>query len=92
MAAQAAVQPGAGNLGTQKLTRDRQQVIQRQQQGLAQVNHHRFLAGSQGRLQAVRGVRPVLHIGAPLPFVDGQLGHPKAEGQLTSSSRLHSLK
>ncbi|ANX03426.1 hypothetical protein PG2T_03955 [Immundisolibacter cernigliae] len=81
VAAQAAVQPGAGHVRTQELARHRQQVVQRQQQGPAQVDHDRLLAGGQRRLQAVRGVRPVVDIRAPLPFVDRRLGDAKAAGQ-----------
>jgi len=81
MAAQAAIQSGAGGLGTDELSRDGQQIVQWEQQRAAQLHDHALLGGCEGGLQAVRRVRAVQEAGALLPFVDGGLSDAKALGK-----------
>ena len=71
MAVQTAIQPGARGLGAEKLAHHREQVIQRQQQGFAQLHGDDLLLRAQGSLQAVRRVGFVGKDFAPLPLVDG---------------------
>ena len=82
VAAQAAIQARARHLGVEELAHDRQQVVQRQQQRLAQLDGHSFLRGRQRRLQTVRGVRAVLHAVARLPLADRRFRHTEASRQL----------
>lgn len=58
-----------------------QQVIQRQQQGTPQVNHHCFLRWREHGLQVVGSVRSVGKDVALLPLVDRLLSDAKALGQ-----------
>ena len=59
MAAHAPVKSRARDIGTQELSRHRQQIIERQQQCAAQMHDRCFLCMSQDGLQAVRCVRAV---------------------------------
>ena len=68
-------------MGTDELPCHGQQVIQRQQQGTPQVNHHGFLCWREHGLQVVGNVRAVCKDGTLLPLVDRLLGDPKALGQ-----------
>ena len=81
MAAQAPVQPGARDMTTDELPCNGQQVIQRQQQGTPQVNHHCFLRWREHGLQVVGSVRAVGKDVALLPLVDRLLSDAKALGQ-----------
>lgn len=54
--------------GADELADDRQQVIQRQQQGAEQFNHHTFLSRCEGGLQTVRGVEGIVHADVLLPL------------------------
>ena len=56
MAAQTAVQARARDLGVDELAGHRQQVIQGQQEGLAQRCYHRFLGRGVEPMGAVRGI------------------------------------
>ena len=85
MAPQAPIQPRARDIRAEELTRDGQQVIQRQQQGAAQMNDDHLLRGCEHRLQAVRRVRAVAKGRALLPLVHGLLGDAVALGQHTGS-------
>ncbi len=58
-----------------------QQIIQRQQQGAPQVDHHGFLCWRELGLQTVGGVRAVSKDIALLPLVDRLLSDPEALGQ-----------
>ena len=58
-----------------------QQVIQRQQQGTPQVNHHCFLRWREHGLKVVGSVRAVGKDVALLPLVDRLLSDAKALGQ-----------
>ena len=81
MAAQAPVQSGARDMRTDELPCHGQQVIQRQQQGTPQVNHHCFLRWREHGLQVVGSVRAVGKDVALLPLVDRLLSDTKALGQ-----------
>ena len=59
LAAQAAVEAGAGDTLMEELAGHRQRVIQGQQQGLTPGHPHRLLGGGEGGLQAVRAVGTV---------------------------------
>ncbi len=56
MTAQAAVQPGPGDVGIEKFPGDGQEIIQGEEQGLAEIDHDGFLGGRECGLE---GVRPV---------------------------------
>jgi hypothetical protein len=59
MAAQTAIQTRARNIEVEKLARHRQQVIQRQQQHPAQLNHNGFLRSvQQGSKSAILKAQP----------------------------------
>ena len=75
MAVQAAIQTQAGQIGFEKLARDGQQVIQRQQQHPAQFDRDGFLRPGQRRRQLMRGVRAVLKAGPP-PAINGVERYP----------------
>ncbi len=80
MAAQAPIQARAGDVLADKFAHDRQQVIQRQQQGLAQLHGNEFLFGREG-VESVCRVTLVGEDFTPFPFVDGADAHPIAQGQ-----------
>ena len=65
---------------------DREQVIERQQQGAAQVHDHDFLGRSQLGLQAVCCVRAVTKDLMLFLFVGGLLGIAEALGQDTGGA------
>jgi len=56
MAAQAAIETRARDGRVEKLTANRQQVVQRQQQRPAQLHRHELLRAGQRRRQLMRGV------------------------------------
>ena len=68
---QAAIQAGARDGRVDELTRQRQQVIQRQQQHASQLDHQCFLARGEGRIERVRAMRPVLHVFPGPPLAHG---------------------
>jgi hypothetical protein len=70
MAAQAAPQASTRNGWIDKLTRDRQQVVGGQQQGLAQLNHDQFLLWCERRFQRLWTMRTIVRAVAILPFPD----------------------
>ena len=70
-------------MGANELARDCQQVIQGQQQGAPQVNHHDLLRRCEHGLQAMGRVGTVPKDRALLPLVDRLLGNPIALGQDT---------
>ena len=78
MAAQAAIQARAGHIRVEKFARDRQQIIQRQQQRPAQLDRHGFLCPGQRRCQLMGRVRAVLKAGPPPPAINGVKRHPIA--------------
>jgi hypothetical protein len=81
VAAQATVQPRARDVGRDEFAYHRQQIVQRQHQGLAQLHHDGFLKRGQVRLQAVRRVRTIFDVGAFLPTPNGVLRHPQFPGK-----------
>ena len=68
MPAQAAVQAGARSQWTDELPRHDEQIIQRQQQHLAQFHDYRFLSVGQRRGQLMKAVRTIVDLLALLPF------------------------
>ena len=81
VAAQAAIQPRARDLRVDELAHDRQQIVQRQQQSLAQFHRDDLLRRGQGGPQPMRRVRPVFEARAVLPLEDGHGRHTVAIGQ-----------
>lgn len=71
---QAAVEPGARDLGVQELSHHRKQIVERQQQRLAQRYHNRLLSRGQRGLQPMRRVAPIMDAVALAPFPDRLLG------------------
>ena len=61
--------------------RDRQQVIQGQQQGTPEVEHHGLLRRREHGLQVMGRMRAVCKNIALLPFVNRLLSDPEAQGQ-----------
>ena len=82
VAHQAAIQTGARDGRIDELTRQRQQVIQRQQQHAPQLDHQRFLARGEGRIERVRAMRAVLHVFPGPPLAHGGDRGVVAQGQL----------
>ena len=70
MTTQTTVEARAGDHRADKLVGDGQQVVERQQQRLAQFDHHGLLRRRQAGVETMRAVRGVLGAGAPTP-----LGH-----------------
>ncbi len=70
-------------MGADELSRNSQQVIQGEQQGTPQLNHHHFLGRGEHGLQVVGRVRVVPKDIALLSLVDRLLGDPEALGQST---------
>ena len=68
MAAQTAVQARAGNRGVDELMGYRQQVIERQQQRLAQLDHHRLLDWGEGGVKPLEAVRSIFRPLTATPF------------------------
>jgi hypothetical protein len=81
MAAQAAIQTRARNIGVEKLARHRQQVIQRQQQHPAQLDHNGFLWACKRRRQLKCCMRAILKAGSTPPAINGVERHPVARGK-----------
>ncbi len=82
VAAQATVEAGAGNLRADELAGDRQEVVERQQQRLAQGHHHRLLGAREGRVQALRAVRAVGAVFTLAPFAHRRFAEVIAARQL----------
>jgi len=82
VAAQAAIQPRAGGLVTNEFTSDRQQVIQGQQQHLAQFHDDGLLRLCQRRLKPVRCVRGIGKDFPVLPLARRILADRIARSQL----------
>ena len=80
VATQAAVESRARDMRVEELAHHREQVVERQEQGLAEGNRDALLRRRQRRLQAVRRVAPVVDVVAPPPFPDRLLGDPVALG------------
>ena len=80
VAAQAAVEPRARDVGVQELAHHREQVVQRQQQRPAQNHRNCLLRRREGRLQPVRRVAAVLHAVALAPLPHRLLADPVALG------------
>ena len=78
---QTAVQGGAGQVGVDEFPGHGQEVVQGQPQGFPDRQHHGFLGGGQGRLQAVRGMGAVFHRIPVLPAGDGFHRDPQLFGQ-----------
>jgi hypothetical protein len=72
VAAQAAVQPGSGHVGIEKFPGHGQEIIQGQEQGLAEVDHDGFLGGRERGFEGVGPVRGVFDRGAVFPLADGR--------------------
>ena len=70
MAAQAAPQTSARDGWIDELTRDRQQVVGGQQQGLAQFDDDPFLLWRERRFQRLWTMRTIVRAVAILPFPD----------------------
>lgn len=81
MPAQATVQARARDLRIQELPHHRQQIVERNQQRLAQRHGHGLLRRRQGGLQAVWRVAAVMHAVALAPFVDRLRRHTEPLGQ-----------
>lgn len=82
MAVQATIQPRARGLGVYELTGDDQQVIQWQQQQLAQSGHHDFLGFGKGGTEFPGAVGAILNVVATLPLARGSDADVVALGQL----------
>lgn len=78
MPAKAAVEPRARDIRVQELPHHGQQVIERDQQGLAQRHGHGFLRGRKRGLQAVLRMAAILNAVALAPLPDGLFGRPVA--------------
>jgi len=66
--AQTAVQTRAGNRGVDGLMGYHQQVIERQQQRLAQLDHHRLLDRGEGGAKPLGTVRSIFRPLTATPF------------------------
>lgn len=87
MATQAPVQARARDILADKFAHDRQQVIQGQQQGLAQFYGNELLLSREGGLESVCRVTLVGEDLTLFPFVDGADAHAIALGQDASGLR-----
>ena len=74
MPPQTPVEAGARDLRVEKLPDHRQQVVERDQERLAQNDRHRLLRRGQGGLQPVWRVAAVMHKVPVFPFADGLFG------------------
>lgn len=81
MTAQASIQAGAGDIRTQELTNDGQKIIQRQQQGPAQIHHNGLLCRGQMGLQPMGRVRTIRRGGTVLPLVHRAFANAITLGQ-----------
>ncbi len=84
---QQAVQGRTTHRRVDELAHHRKQVIQRQAQLLAQVDHQFLLAGVQGGLQPVRGVAAVFHAVPMLPALHGRAADTVLLSQLVRAGR-----
>ena len=75
MSPQAAVQPGTRGVWIKELAHNGQQVIQRDQQRLAQGHHDGLLRRRQRGLKPVRRVAAILDTVSLAPFIDGLRGN-----------------
>lgn len=87
MAAQAAVESRAGGMRVDELARDDQQIIQRQQDQAAQLDHDGLLRGGERRAQRVRTVGEVLGGFTALPLAHRGHADVVALGQFSQGSR-----
>ena len=87
MAAQAAIKARAGDIRAEELTRDGQQIIQRQQQGPAQIDNNGLLFRRQAGLQPMGGVGAIRGVLAMFPFVHRAFADAIAFGQDTRTVR-----
>lgn len=78
--AQAPVNTRARTGWTKKLARPRRQIVQWQQQGLAQVHYDGLLRRAQGRLQPVRRMRVVMRVLTLFSLVHCAEAHAVAAG------------
>lgn len=81
MANQEPVQCRTQHGSVNEITNHHQQVIQRQQQRLAQFDHYSLLCRIECSSQAVLHMRAILHIRAVLPTTNSVLSDPKLIGQ-----------
>ena len=79
--AQTPIRRRARQVRADELAGHHQQVVQRQPQEFAQLDHHELLHRVQGRGQPARRVRPVLHRVPSPPAPDGGLAHPQFHPQ-----------
>lgn len=80
MATQAAVQTGSRDMRVEELAHHGQQIVEWQEQCLAQHDRDGFLSRSQRRLQPVWRVAPVVDVVPITPLPDSLLGDPVALG------------
>ena len=85
--AQQPIQRRAAHRGFDKLAHYGQQIIERQPQRRAQINHPCFLCRVQRGLQALRGVGGVLHALAPAPLADRVAAHTELPRQFIVTAR-----
>ena len=85
--AQAAVQARAGGVRVDELARDDQQIIQRQQDQAAQLDHDGLLRGGERRAQGVRTVGEILGRFTALPLAHRGHADVVALGQFRQGSR-----
>lgn len=78
MAVQTAMQPRARHIGVDERAHHRQQIVQREQQGLAQLHDDHLLCGCERRLQPMCRVGTVLEVGAVFPLEHRHGRHPVA--------------
>lgn len=85
MTPQAAVQSRAGYGRMKELPRDRQKIVQGQQQGGPKIHHDGFLSRRQGRRQGMRSVRGIFDRIAAFPFTRHGAGNAVffSQGPLT---------
>lgn len=70
VARQQAIQSRGGGLLVDELPGDHQEIVQRQQEGLAQGDDDGFLGGRQGGVETMGGVGTVFHRVASLPMLN----------------------
>lgn len=87
VAAKTPIKARACGLGAKKFAGDGQQVVQGQEQGLAQFDHDLFLCRCERSLKPVRSVRSVMKGVSAFPLVNGAFTHAVAQRQSGSSLR-----
>lgn len=86
MSAQAAIQARARDFGMDELPGHHEQVIEGQQQELAQFHHHKFLLRRKCRVQGLRPMRAIPRIRARPPLAQG--GHRPVVASRQQRARL----